>query len=77
MGDYVKKKGFVMGFNLISVSAIFLGGNLNKKRFSFAMEIVKITFHFGYIVFFDFIATGFIGRLMPQKPQIMQERTTI
>ena len=41
------------------------------------MEIVKITFHFGYIVFIDFIATEFIGRLMPQKPQIMQERTTI
>ena len=35
MGDYFKKKGLGQGFNLIYVSAICLGGNLNKKSFSF------------------------------------------
>ena len=35
MGDYVQKKGLGQGFNLIYVSAICLGGNLNKKSFSF------------------------------------------
>ena len=35
MGDYVQKKGLGQGFNLIYVSAICLGGNLNKKSFFF------------------------------------------
>ena len=73
MGDYVQKKGFGEGFNFIYVSAIFLGENLNKKKFFFAMEIVKIIFNFGYIVFLFFIVTGFIGHLMPQNQQNMQE----
>ena len=77
MGDYIQKKGLDEGFNLIYVSAICLGGNLNKKSFSFCNGNSQDYFHFGYIVFLSFIVTGFIGHFMPQNPQIMQERNTI
>ena len=35
MGNYVQTKGGGEGFNLIYMSAIFLGGILNKKSFPF------------------------------------------
>ena len=77
MGDYVQKKGLGQGFNMIYVSAICLGGNLNKKSFYFCNGNSQDYFHFGYIVFLSFIVTRFIGHFMPRNPQIMQERNTI
>ena len=66
MGDCVQKKGFGQGLNLIYVSSVCLGGNLNKKSvILFAMEKVMTICHFGYIVFLSCMICVFCGIKWP------------
>ena len=51
MGDYIQKRDLDEGFNLVHVTTIVIGENINKMDLLVTKEMVQNIGHFRYFVF--------------------------